>query len=183
MLFRSDLVALAAALFFAIHPIATGCGNYISARSSLLVGAFLMPALVLYLAALSGRRATPALAGSLILFVLAMFTKVEAVAFLGVIGLAEVLLSPATRERPILARFAHGPMWIRMAFFGLAAAAYLVVWKRVSPLGSATGRGIAGMSGGVYLLTEVRAWWYYIAQVLAPVRQVADEAEIGRAHV
>ena len=38
------LAALVAALLFAVHPIGSGCVNYISARSSSLTAALLLPA-------------------------------------------------------------------------------------------------------------------------------------------
>ena len=44
-----DAAALVAALLFAVHPVGSGCVNYISARSSGLVAALVLPAVVLYL--------------------------------------------------------------------------------------------------------------------------------------
>jgi len=171
-----DLISLGSALVFAVHPITTGCANYISARSSLLVAALALPALVMYLAAMAGRGRTLWLAPALLLFVLAMFTKVEAVALIGVLVLAEALLNPRARELPIWKRPLRLMPWLRLAIFVAAAIGYIVVWRVVSPLKDNDQRAAGGMTAGVYLLTEVRAWWYYIGQVLAPVRLVADES-------
>ena len=45
----SSHVAFAAALVFALHPSASGVVNYISARSSLLTAAFLLPSILAYM--------------------------------------------------------------------------------------------------------------------------------------
>lgn len=171
-----DLASLGSALVFAIHPVGTACANYISCRSSLLVAAFLMPALALYLAILARRIPVWALPLPLLLFTLALFTKVEAAAFFGVLILAELLLAPSLRNRPLHRRIPGPAALLRLALFLLATAAYLYIWKAVSPLDGNTQRAAFGITRGAYLLTEVRAWWYYIAQALAPVRLVADES-------
>src|SRR4030095_8827866 len=48
-----DLASLAAAVLFAVHPIGSGCVDYISGRSSSLVAALALPALTLYLRAIA----------------------------------------------------------------------------------------------------------------------------------
>lgn len=169
-----ERVALAAALLFAVHPITSGCANYISARSSLLTAALLLPSLALYLASLGGRGWW--LLPSLALYVLAMFTKVEAVAFLPVLVLAEFLFAPGAHGLSPLRRALHAPSLRRLAFALVCTIVYLGIWKSRSPLSDNAQRSIAGMDSGVYLLTQVRAWWYYIAELLAPVHLVADEA-------
>lgn len=171
-----DLVSLGAALVFAVHPITTGCANYISARSSLLVAALALPALVIYLSVLARRAPGLALVPAMVFYAMALFTKVEAVAMLGVLVLAELLLDPAARDLPLWRRaLRRGPI-IRLLPFAAATAGYITVWLIVSPLKDNPGISGEGMTSSVYLLTEVRAWWYYIGQMLAPVRLVADES-------
>ncbi len=171
-----ELISLGAAIIFAVHPMTTGCLNYLSARSSLLTAAFLMPALALYLARLAGRARPWTMAVSLLLYVLAMLTKVEAVPFCGVLVLADALFAPGMGDTPLLLRPFKPGLWVRCAPFFVVTVVFLVVWKKLSPLQDSSTRAAYGMTSGVYLLTQVRAWWYYIAEVLAPVRLVADES-------
>ena len=167
-----DALALGAAFLFAIHPVTTECVNYISARSSLMVAAFVLPALAVYLGVVGGRYRPRWLVVCWLLAAAAMFTKVEAVALLGVLCLAEVLFRPGS-----------GP-WVRRAALRLApflvlTVAYLALWKRMSTLGGNPQRAAADMTAGVYLLTQVRAWWYYLGEVAAPVRLVADDTSFA----
>ncbi len=174
-----DWAALAAAVIFAVHPITTGCANYIGARSSLLVAALLLPAMVLHLKAMSGegerRRTLARTGGALLLYTLALFTKVEAISFAAVLVLAEILLNPALRDRALWRRPLDMKMWLRLAPFLAMSALYLVVWKMLSPLQDQANRAAFGMTPWVYFMTQWSAWWHYVAHVFAPVHFVADE--------
>src|SRR5258705_1816211 len=89
-----DLISFGAAILFTVHPVNTGIANYMSARSSLLVAAFILPATVLYLRAMHKQRNFKGLLLPACLYLLALFTKVEAISFLGVLFVAELLLAP-----------------------------------------------------------------------------------------
>ncbi|MCP4678838.1 MAG: hypothetical protein GY854_25790 [Deltaproteobacteria bacterium] len=93
-------VPFIAALFFAIHPTASGVVNYIWARSSLLVAAFLLPAFLLYLGPHREPRSKWSYWGAWILYTLALFTKVEAVAALAVLFFWEMIRESAKKEAP-----------------------------------------------------------------------------------
>lgn len=174
---EGDLLAFAATVLFAIHPITSGCVNYISARSSLMVAALLLPAMAMYLWVLARGLPTWTLAAPLLLSVIAMFTKVEAVAFLPVLAAAEFLFAPGNAGVPLWRRPFTIPTTLRIAPFAVLTAVYYVfIWGRISNLFQNAHRAASGMPPSVYLLTEVRAWWYYIAEILAPVHLVADES-------
>lgn len=170
-----DWVALIAALLFAIHPITTGCGNYITARSSSMVAAFGLPALNLYLSVLAGSRGRWPLFPSLALFGLALFTKVEAVSFIAVFGLAEILFGNGVAEMPLYRRLFRPSMWMRLTPYIFLTLAYLVVWSTVSPLLTSTSRTNVGWTPYLYFCTQLKAWWYYIGHIVAPVRLVSDD--------
>ncbi len=172
----ADTICLIAALLFAIHPITSGCVNYISARSSLMVAAMLLPALAIYLNVLAGTLRPWWLTCTAVLYAIALLTKVEAVSFIAVLVLAELLLAPSLRGRPLYKRIPNLPALLRLAAFGAISLAFLILWSRMSTLAANSGKAAAGMTPSIYFLTEVRAWWYYIAEVLAPVHLVFDEA-------
>src|SRR5690606_14241843 len=143
-------------------------------RSSSLVAALALPALVLYLRALAEPPARLARFGALVLLAAALLTKVEAVSFLGVLVLAELLLDPAKRDRGLGARLLDLATWKRLAPFVVVCAAYLVLWSSQTALDSAATRAGATMTPKVYALTQLRAWWYYVGLAIAPLELVAD---------
>ncbi|MEW6272165.1 MAG: hypothetical protein AB1689_23020, partial [Thermodesulfobacteriota bacterium] len=169
-----DLAALAASLLFAVHPIGSAAVNYISARSSSLVAALVLPALVLYLRALAEPRARLARWAAGVLFAAALLTKVEAVSLLVVLALAELLLDPRKRERGLGARALDVASWRRLAPFAVVAALYLPLWLSQTALDASATRAGATMTPSTYLLTQLRAWWYYLGLVVAPLDLVAD---------
>jgi len=169
-----DLAALAAALLFALHPIGSGCVNYISARSSSLTAALVLPALVLHLRALAAPPARLARCTAALLFVLALLTKIEALSLLPVLVLADVLLDPAKQDVPLWRRLFDGALWRRLwPFCAIAIACALLWWSRTGLDQSATRAGVL-MTPRVYFLTQLRAWWYYVGLVVAPLDLVAD---------
>jgi tetratricopeptide (TPR) repeat protein len=112
-----------------------------------------------------------------VLFTLALFTKVEAFSFMPVFVLAEMLFAPETRGLPLLRRPFRALPWLRLAPFIAATAMYLVVWKVVSPLSGSATRAATGMTPYSYLCTQFSAWWYYLAELVAPVSLIADEQD------
>lgn len=172
---QGDRLALAAAALFAIHPVTTGAVTYISARSSLLVAACLLPAMALYLGVIAGRVSSRWLAGAWLLFLAALLTKIEAIALAPVLLLAEVLFAPEQAGLPLWRRLPWRASWMRLLPFLVLAIAYGWFWSQMSTLDSSSQRSVPGVTGGIYLLTETRAWWHYVGDVIAPVRLVADE--------
>lgn len=169
-----DLAALAAALLFAVHPIGSGCVNYISARSSSLTAALLLPAVVLYVRALAEPPARAARLGVGVLFALAMLTKVEAVSLLPVLVLADLLLDPAKQDRALWRRLLDRTLWRRLWPYVVLALLALWLWSSMTGLDDSSTRAGARMTPMVYLRTQLRAWWYYVGLMVAPLDLVAD---------
>ena len=170
-----DAAALAAALLFAVHPIGSGCVNYISARSSGLTAALVLPAVVLYLRALAEPPALAARLGALVLLAAGMLTKIEAVSLVPVLFLADLLLDPAKQDRTLARRFVDGALCRRIGPFVAVAAALGVLWWSQTGLAESATRAGAGVTPGAYFLTQLRAWWHYVALVPAPLELVADD--------
>lgn len=168
-----DWASLAAAVLFAVHPVGAGCANYMWARSSLLVAAFLLPATVLYIRAVQHGSAWR-YGASLALFACALFSKVEAVSFLAVAALAEFLLAPSRLDRSLLARFWPRRGDLRLAPVAALAAAYVGLWMAVLPPGRSANWAASDLNRWQYLLTQTGAWWYYLGKVVAPVNLIAD---------
>lgn len=177
-----DVGALVAALLFAVHPVGSGCVNYISARSSGLVAALVLPAVVLYLRALADPPARGAWLGALVLLALGILTKIEAVSLVPVLFLADVLLDPAKQDRPLLRRALDGALWRRLWPFVVVALALGVLWWSRTGLADSSTRAGAGVTPGVYLLTQLRAWWYYVGLLGAPLDLVADDPTYPLSH-
>jgi tetratricopeptide (TPR) repeat protein len=166
-----DLCAAFAALLFAVHPIGTGCVNYLWARSSLLVAALAIPATVAYLVSFQrGFRWRVCAFG---LFVLALLTKAEAVSLFGVFFLAELLLSPDAGETPLARRGLS--VLLRLLPFALALLLYLGLRQMLLPKWLEDVRHGSDVTSYDYLLTQFRVWWLYIGRMLAPVSLVADD--------
>jgi tetratricopeptide (TPR) repeat protein len=176
------VVALVPALLFAVHPTGAGVVNYLSARSSLLTAVFLLGALLVHArAALRPARARDAWLTAL-LFGLAIFTKVEAVALLGVLLLFDVWLTALERDEP--ASF-FADLWATLGRKTLArigpsvlvAGIYFVIRALMMaeyPLAESSGRD--GLTPIQSLATQFVAWWFYVKQWFAPVGLVADNA-------
>ena len=174
---QPDGTAFAAAVIFAIHPANAGVVNYVNARSSLLTAAFLLPALLAYMRdADTPRYARPQWLTAAFL-TLALFTKVEAVGALGAlwafelwqraqhaIGLPSALRASFDRR-----------MWMRLAPALMVTAVYFLIrWRVMAPFPFAESRHAADVGAYEYFITQLTAWWYYLARYAAPVRLVAD---------
>lgn len=179
---RHAVMAMVCALPFAVHPTASGVINYMSARSSLLTAAFLVPAFVLYFVPAEDARWQRVPWGAVVLYALALFTKVEAVGALGVLGMYHVWQTARIdgHTRSFLGDVLHTvrPALMRRLWpFLLVTAAYFVIRaKLMAPYDFAESRGGAHVSGAHYFWTQTVVWWEYVAHWFAPVRLVADDA-------
>lgn len=172
--------ALLAATIFAIHPAASGVVNYFNARSSLLTAAFLVPALLAYLSPRDdGGTARPRrLAGFWL--ALALFTKVEAVGALGAFWAFE--LWRRAREKPGIGivpaiRASLDVRTLRRMAPALAVTLlyFVVRWRVMTPFPFDETRHAADVGAYEYFLTQLTAWWHYMARWIAPVGLVADD--------
>lgn len=174
-----DLIALAAAVIFAVHPITAVCVNYVSTRSTSLTAMFVLMSLICYIAALAAPRQWGRLGLSVVLFVLAMLTKVEGISLLGAVVLAEFFLAPTAQPRSLLARFRDRRMYARLSIFVVLGVVLVILWRAKTSLVNPT-RGGVGVTPLDYFATQVRAWWYYVGKVVAPVRLIADYPNFPR---
>lgn len=169
---EGELVSAVAALLFTVHPYATSLVNYISTRSSLMVAALLMPATLAYLAFIAGGARRHVVAAA-VLFALALFTKIEAISFVAVVVIADLLFLPdraagATRSSRVTR------IGVRAAPFVALAAASLFLRELVVPPEFAQYAAPPDVTRLEYLRTELSAWWYYVGKIVAPVRLIAD---------
>jgi hypothetical protein len=161
----------------AVHPTASGVINYYWARSSLLVAAFLVPSFVFYLRSRSNNRAP---LGALILFALALWTKVEAIAAVGAYVLIEAYIRRIQSSDPrvglianVIAVMTHlrkNYLWI----FISVSVVYFVIRSAIMPEFAIEMRSDPAVTNLMYLYTQFTAWWYYIAKFFAPFGLIAD---------
>lgn len=177
---EGDAISLAAAGLVAVHPVFSGAVNYISARSTTLTAALMLAVLVLYLRRMTGRGGLASLLVGLVLYALAMLTKIEAVALVGVLFAAEVLLSPQTRAWPLVRRVFAVEWLLRLWPVLLLTLAGLWWWSRHTALIDSSTRADAGMTAMKYLATQVHAWWYYAGQLVAPVNLMLENLTYPR---
>jgi protein O-mannosyl-transferase len=172
------LVPAAAALLFVVHPTGSGVVNYMSARSSLLTAAFVLPSIVLYLRT-AGRGGATSWAAALF-FALGLLTKVEAIAALGVYALAELWATACARTQPAspirdAIDTLRPDVLRRLAPFLVIAAAYFA-WRAqvMAPFAFDETRRSADVSALDYLRTQTVVWWLYLRQWFLPLGLVAD---------
>jgi tetratricopeptide (TPR) repeat protein len=158
---EGEWIALAAAALYCVHPITSGAANYAWARSSLLVTVFALPASTLWLRSLAAPANRAAWLGALACFALALLVKAEALSIALVFGAADLLL---------LRRVS----WRRLWPVALLCCAYLTLRFTLLPEALRRYHEAGPADRGEYLLTQFRAWWYYVGQVCAPLELVAD---------
>ena len=176
---QPDRYAFAAAVIFAVHPAASGVVNYFNARSSLLTAVFLLPALLAYMRPREDADdARPQWASALWL-ALALFTKVEAVGALGALWAFE--LWQRAREAQGISLMAavrasfDRRAWRRLGPALAVTAAYFVIRAIVmAPFPFDETRHAADVGAYEYFLTQITAWWHYLARWVAPTYLVSD---------
>ncbi|MFH1889234.1 MAG: tetratricopeptide repeat protein [Candidatus Omnitrophota bacterium] len=97
MLFGKKLAALLAGLIFVLHPVQTESVVYISSRADLLCALFFMASFILYIRYIKNRSA-PAYLLMIAVYLLALFSKENALMFIGVLFVYHY----AFRERLVL---------------------------------------------------------------------------------
>jgi tetratricopeptide (TPR) repeat protein len=163
-----EWVSLLTPFVFLVHPTASGVVHYISARSSALTAAFLLAA---FCCDLWGRRWA-----AVLLLLLGLFTKVEAVAALAVFWAFSVLRRRQQEEqgwrwRQLVGR--PGEWWPYLAAVVFYLVVRQVVMQGIDFAGAAAGTDITRWS---YLLTQTTVWWVYLFQWFCPLWLVADNA-------
>ncbi len=125
LLLNDKYIAVLAALFFAIHPVNTEAVNVISFREDLLAFLFLASAFILFIKqdASGGRKKSLYLILSAGLFLLALFSKEEALVFPVILVLYDYLFVFKQKWQGLFTRAAP-----RYLGYALAAIFYLAVW-------------------------------------------------------
>ncbi len=155
---QPDLPMLLAVLWFGTHALAGESVNYVSARSTLLVGSFFLGSLILFDSAL--RERSKAIAPALLCYCAALLSKESAIVFPAIVLLWDWLVhSPG---RPLHKRFLrlHLSFWVISIFYLVLR---LVLFSRV--LSAFAPRGVVEN-----LMTQARAMFHYLGLVLCPVR-------------
>ena len=178
----TNLIALAAALIYALHPTHAGVVDYLSARSSLLTAALLLPAILLYMVPVGHARYGRTPWGASLFFGLAIFCKVEAVACLAVFFLYDVWQTrvengPKRSFFGDLTATLRGRTLRRLAPILAIVAVYFLVRREVmAPFEYEAASRRDDVSHLEYLATQVVAWWHYVGRWVLAVDYVADDA-------
>jgi tetratricopeptide (TPR) repeat protein len=165
---EAPLVAGAAALIVAVHPLNTETLDYLSARSALLTTVFYLAA---FDAAARGRRGA-----CLLLYVLAMLTKAIALT-LPIVLLGYFLLDRTRASAP--RRFIPWGLLAAVTAVAVAGIAYRALLVPRSALESTHQ---AGITPWIYFMTEWSAYLYYLRLFLWPDALVADRLDYPYAH-
>jgi tetratricopeptide (TPR) repeat protein len=186
----SDAIAhigLISALIFAVHPVTSGVVNYVWARSTLLTVALLFPCLLL---AMRRRPSRGSNLLSWVLYALALFTKIEALAVLGVLCLVEVLRAASRRmettssnpgtSSSLVIRDLRASLNRQTLFkllpFAVITVVYLAIRLPLIPDYAVQSRAANNVTHLEYLLTQTTAWWTYVLHWFLPINLVADHA-------
>jgi tetratricopeptide (TPR) repeat protein len=143
--------AFAAALIFAVHPIAGSAVNYLAARDLLLMVFFFLASMLVYFGM---RRTGDTLLGwmaSLLLLSLAILSKQAAIMGFGLIFLFEWIL--------VDLKLRSWGLWTRTALYGLPTVAYFTL--RALWLAPQNFEGLRAIKGLTYPLTMLDAHLFY----------------------
>ncbi len=159
------------ALIYVVHPTTSGVVNYLCARTSLLCGSFLIMGFYYYLSKPGAWR------GYLVplLYALALFTKVEAIAALAVFYFLDILKYQKISSpwRNLLEPLQQKSFYRRFSSFFLISLIYSVV--RLLVLRDYNTASRSNLSALSYLFTQVTAWWFYLGKWFAPFKLIADD--------
>ncbi len=169
---------LFAALLFAANPTTSGVVNYFSARSSLLVAAFLLPSFVIYMKSKDASEYAKTRWFAFALFTLALFTKVETVGALAVYWLYEITpFENQKREEGFLKNILtslNKTTLRRLWPFLAVTATYFGIRSVLLPAYLEEARRALDVTLDAYFYTQLTAWWHYVFQWFVPVNLVAD---------
>ncbi|GEM_PF-1396129 len=180
-------LALAPALLFVVHTVNTQTVNYSWARSSLLAGLLYMIAVYCHMRGPFNARSPGGArwhAGALIAFALGLATKATAVSLPAMLLAYETLmLNPAGRNP--LRLYWNEPRRL-VKYLPTAAILLAYIWLRIKLTPRVTyhviGTRWAGDGGGgrkTFLLTQFRAWVYYLKRYLWPDPLIFDYSGFG----
>jgi len=182
---ETALIPFAIGLLFAVHPTTSGVINYLSARSSLLVAAFLLPSFALYMRPKYHGDPVKVPVVPVVLYTLALFTKIEAIGALAVYFLYYAI--HVARNRPKPSAQTHGGFikdvvsaltadtFKRFWLFAAVTVVYIACYRHGMSGYNQAERHAADMTPMSYLFTQTTAWWHYVLNWFAPIKLVADD--------
>jgi protein O-mannosyl-transferase len=179
---RSHLVAGAAALLFAVHPIQTAAVAYVSGRKDLLAALFVFIGLYLYTVYRESRR-KQAGAGALLAFIIAVFSKEVAIVFPALLLLVDTCIlrgrsGPGEKEwagQRSFFRGAWGAVTASPVLYGVfAALAGLAIFYAIHLTQASRMLGYWGGSFSTNLGTSFKLLVHYIKLSLFPYPLIAD---------
>jgi protein O-mannosyl-transferase len=174
-------IALFTATLFSLHPIQTSAVNYITQRMAIMAGLFSFAGIIFYAkgAITSGKKYMYYYSMSVLFFILAIFSKENAVMVLPALMLYDFVFISSFRWSEFRKRFI--PIVVLGMIIGLTAAYYLNagrLMKEIMTLFSNPYQpmGTYGWSGAEihwtpleYILTELRVVSQYIFLILLPL--------------
>lgn len=161
---RARDAALAVALLFAAHPINTQPVNYISGRSTLLVGCFSLACFWLYARGIEedeSSRARLCMIGSLAAYLCALLSKEEAVAVPGLLAAYELLRLKMAVDAKAIRRIA-----VRLLPFVLLTLGFIFYVVRVMRI---VGDTAQARTVGENLLTQTKVVFIYLKMIALPI--------------
>jgi protein O-mannosyl-transferase len=170
-------IALAPAMLFVVHTVNTQTVNYSWARSSLLAGLFYLLAFYCHLRGpfrSNGRGSQLWHAGALGAFACGLGAKATAVSFPGILLVYETLLQNPSGRNPLTLYFKEPRRLVKHLPTLVVLLGYIALRTRVTP--HVTGRFVSDswISRKTYLLTQFRAWVYYLKLYVWPDPLIFD---------
>ncbi len=175
-------IALVPALLFTVHTVNSQTVDYIWARSSLLAAFFYLLAFYCHLRGPFGspeRRRPLWHAGALGAFALALGSKATAVSLPGMLLAYEVLLLNPAGQNPLRLYFKEPRRLVKYIPTLVVLLAY--TWLRMDVTPRTTRQFFSGpwINRTAYLLTQFRAWVYYLKLYLWPDPLILDYPGFG----
>jgi len=166
------LVALAASLVFALHPIQTGAVSYVSGRAAILAALFCLSSFYAFLRLRaagggSGWRGLSWAILSSILFGLALLSKENASALLLIIVAYDVIFTMPDRGG---VRISAGALLYALPYAAVFGA-YLAARRLASGFFTKSGEDYGVLQ---YMMSEAKALMLYIRLMFLPINQNAD---------
>ncbi len=167
---RAQLIAGLGAGVFLLHPLQTEAVAYISGRSDVLCALFAYAALAVFLWYRRPAIGLGAVAAALLLSLLALLSKQQAVAIPAAFVLID-LLWREDGESPVASLKRNVRLHGLLAVGGVAGAVW--VFSELAR-GNTAGLHIEGVTPLQYFATQCRAVWHYLRLLVLPLGQSAD---------
>lgn len=167
---RAKLIAGLGACVFLLHPLQTEAVAYISGRSDVMCALFAYAALAVFLRYRRPAIGISSVAAVLLLSLLALLSKQQAVAIPAVFILVD-LLWREDGESPVVSLKRNIRLHSLLAAGAVAGAAW--VFAELARADTA-GLHIEGVTPRQYFSTQCRAVWYYLRLLVLPLGQNAD---------